>query len=208
MVQLSFEQDQLLLGAILGDGCVEKNGLNCRVKFDHSIAQKQYLVWKYNKLANLSTKIRFSEVLDSRNHRKYLHALFNTKSLEIFNRYYDLFYTARGKLVPDNMVDIFKSPIALATWYLDDGAKRTDCNALRIHTNSYPRSNQELLLEMLYVNFGIEARLHKVKRDENVIYIPSNMAFEFCEIIIPIVNEIPSMRYKLLDRDTTEDNEA
>lgn len=208
MVQLDFEQEQILLGAILGDACVEKNGHNCRVKFDHSLAQREYLVWKYNKLANLSTKIRFSEVLDSRTNRNYSHVLFNTKSAEVFNNFYELFYQSGRKLIPENILDLFKSPNALATWYLDDGARRTDCNALRIHTNSYPRENQLILLEMLQINFGVCAKLHKVKNEEYVIYISSAEAKKFCAIIKPIVNEIPSMRYKLLDRVTTEENTA
>ena len=213
MVQLSFEQEQILIGAILGDACVEKNGDNCRVKFDHSLVQEQYLSWKYNKLANVSTKIRHSVVLDPRTQKQYSHVLFNTKSHRVFNRYEDLFYSShlgarRKKLVPENIVDLLKSPTALAVWYLDDGAKRSDCNALRIHTNSYPKDNQELLIEALHVNYGIRAKLHKVKNEEYVIYIPSRIALEFCEIISPIVNEISSMRYKLLNRVTTEERVA
>lgn len=51
---------------------------------------------------------------------------------------------------------------------------------------------------MLQRNFGIIAKLHKVKNEEYVIYIPSEESKKFCEIIKPIVSEIPSMRYKLL----------
>lgn len=207
-VQLDPEQEQILIGAILGDACVERNGTNCRVKFDQSLEQEQYLLWKHNRLANLSTKLRYSEVLDSRTGKSYSHILFNTKSAEAFNDYYELFYQSGKKLVPKNIVDLVKSPIALATWYLDDGAKRTDCNALRIHTNSYPKANQEILLRMLCTNFGIKAKLHRVKNEEFVIYIPSKEALKFCEIIKPIVSEIPSMKYKLLDRVTTEEKIA
>jgi len=106
------------------------------------------------------------------------------------------------------IVDFLKSPIALATWYLDDGARRTDCNALRIHTNSYSKEEQLILVEMLHTNFGIQAKLQKVKNEEYVIYIPSAEAIQFCKIIEPIVSEIPCMRYKLLDRVTTEEKAA
>ena len=207
-MQLSFEQEQILLGAILGDACVERNGKNCRVKFDQSLAQEQYLLWKYNKLSGFSTKVRTSKVFDSRTQKHYSHALFDTKSLGVFNHFYELFYVAGRKVVPNNIVEVFTSPIALATWFLDDGAKRTDCNALRIHTNCYPRAEQALLLEMLQVNFRIQARLHKVKLEEFVIYIPSSEALKCCEIIRPVIDEIPSMRCKLIDRVTTLERRA
>lgn len=208
MVQLNFEQDQLIIGTLLGDACVEKNGTNCRIKFDHSVAQEQYLLWKHNKLANVATKMRSSDVLDSRTGKIYSHVLFNTKSNEIFNRYRELFYRGGKKVVPKRVVDYLKSPIALATWYLDDGAKRTDCNALRIHTNSYSRDEQLILVEMLHANFGLKVKLHKVKNEEYVIYISSSEAKQFCRIIEPVVREIPCMKYKLLDRVTTEEKVA
>ena len=208
MVQLSLEQEQILVGSILGDACIEQNGINHRVKFDHSLAQEQYLFWKYKKLFDLSTKIRYKDVLDPRTEKKYSHVMFNTRTSSRFSELHEIFYRDRRKLIPKNIVEIFNSPIALATWYLDDGAKRTDCNALRIHTNSYPRANQELLVEMLQFNYQIKSRIHKVKNEEYVLYIPSGQALRFCEMIYPIVKEIPSMRYKILDRVTTEENVA
>lgn len=208
MVQLSLEQEQILIGSILGDACIEQNGINHRVKFDHSLAQEQYLIWKYNKLFDLSTKLRYKDVFDPRTKKKYSHVLFNTKTSSVFSEYHEIFYSEGRKLIPNNIVDLFKSQIALATWYLDDGARRTDCNALRIHTNSYPKANQELLVEMLQFNYQIKSRIHKVKNEEYVIYIPSKEALKFCDLIYPIVREIPCMRYKILDRVTTEEKMA
>lgn len=197
--QLSTEQEQILIGSILGDGCIEKNGNHYRVKFGHSLAQKEYLIWKQNRLKDFCTsKITCFDVLDSRTEKYYSHVRFNTKSIKVFDKYYQMFYLNKRKSVPENISDLLKSPIALAVWYLDDGAKRTDCNALRIHTNCYRKGEQEVLINMLQKNFGIIAKLHKVHNEEYVIYIPSEESKRFCEIIEPIVDEIPSMRYKLL----------
>ena len=197
--QLDIEQEQILIGTLLGDACIEKNGKHCRIKFDHSLAQKEYVLWKQNKLKDFCTsKLTCCNVFDPRTKRIYSHVRFNTRSIEAFDKYYPMFYLDKGKRVPENISDLLKSPIALAVWYLDDGAKRTDCNALRIHTNFYPKSEQAVLIKMLHKNFGIIAKLHKVKNEEYVIYIPSEESKRFCKIIEPIVSEIPSMRYKLL----------
>lgn len=197
-VQLTKEQEQVLIGALLGDACMEKNGKHFRIKFDHSINQEQYLLWKYEKLESFSTTPLVCNAFDPRTEKYYSHARFNTKSIEIFDKFYQMFYSDNKKRVPENIENIFMSPIALAVWYLDDGAKRTDCNALRIHTNCYSKSEQEALIRMLQKNFGIDTRLHKVHNEEYVIYIPSEESKKFCKIINPIVKEIPSMRYKLI----------
>lgn len=197
-VQLTNEQEQILMGSLLGDACMEKNGSHYRVKFDHSIAQEGYLYWKYEKLANYATSILSGNSYDSRTDKYYKHVRFNTKSHEIFDKYYRMFYGKGRKCVPLNIKNLLTSKTALAVWYLDDGAKRTDCNALRIHTNCYPVAEQEVLLEMLEVNFGIVAKLHKVHHEEYVIYIPSDNAKKFCKLIQDVITEIPDMRYKLI----------
>ena len=46
LLLLTEAEHQLLIGALLGDGCSEYNGLNCRIRFDHSITQKDYVYWK------------------------------------------------------------------------------------------------------------------------------------------------------------------
>ena len=197
-MQLTTKQEQILIGSLLGDACIEKNGLHYRIKFDHSTSQENYLLWKYEKLEGFSTTPVVCNALDLRTSKIYTHARFNTKSIKTFDRFYQMFYPDKRKHIPQNIIKLLTSPIALTVWYLDDGAKRTDCNALRIHTNCYPKSEQEVLIKMLQQNFGISAKLHKVHNDEYVIYIPSNESKQFCKIIEPLVNEIPSMRYKLL----------
>ncbi|RYE24574.1 MAG: hypothetical protein EOP45_05695 [Sphingobacteriaceae bacterium] len=47
---LTNTQDQLLIGAILGDSHVERNKLNCRVRFDHATRQREYVCWKQKML--------------------------------------------------------------------------------------------------------------------------------------------------------------
>lgn len=92
MEQLSIEQEQVLIGTLLGDACIEKNGKHCRIKFDHSLAQKEYTIWKRNKLKRFCTsKLTCLDVLDSRSGKHYSHIRFNTKSIEVFDKYYQVF---------------------------------------------------------------------------------------------------------------------
>ncbi|MEX0895895.1 MAG: hypothetical protein WDZ94_03060 [Patescibacteria group bacterium] len=46
---LSFQQEQILVEKILGDGCLEKNGLNVRLKIEQTDRQKEYVTWLYQR---------------------------------------------------------------------------------------------------------------------------------------------------------------
>lgn len=63
---LTETQDPLLIGAILGDSHVERNGPNCRVRFDHAIQQREYVHWKQEILHSHATKVVEYIVKDKR----------------------------------------------------------------------------------------------------------------------------------------------
>jgi hypothetical protein len=96
-------------------------------------------------------------------------------------------------------------PIALAVWYLDDGTKRSDCNACRKATQSFSLNENELLALYLKDNFGLVATIetwHPTTSNKDIhgLCLPSRGGSfsSFKDIIYPFVEaEIPSMLYKL-----------
>lgn len=52
---ITMEQNQILLGGLLGDGSFKKNGSNYYYRECHAIPEKDYLIWKFNKLGNMTT---------------------------------------------------------------------------------------------------------------------------------------------------------
>jgi len=195
--KISQKQRKVLIGTLLGDGTLELNGTYPRLRIDHSDKQKEYVSWKYNVLRNLvANKIRlFCQKKDVRTNKRYSHYKFDTISSSLFYDLYKKFYMNHKKIVPINIIEMFNSPLSLAVWYMDDGYKRNDCNALRISTDSYSLKDQKLLLECLKKNFRINARIHKKGKYWN-IYIPAIEAIKFCNIIRKYI--IPKMRYKIL----------
>ena len=77
---------------------------------------------------------------------------------------------------------------------MDDGYKRNDCDAFRFNTDSFGRSEQQMLREVLEKNFGIDSTLHKKGKWWN-IYIPQKSSKRFVELVQPYV--IPSLGYKI-----------
>jgi hypothetical protein len=197
---LTTKQEDLLIGSLLGDTHIEYNGKNCRARFDHSIAQLEYLEWKQKMcLRPFSGPISQYTIYDKRTQKTYKKARFSTYTLPLFNYYRELFYRKVAlAIVPTNIKSIFHSSLALAVWYLDDGSLKTDCRAFKLHTNNFTLVEVEMLKDTLELNFDVKSKLHK-QRNNHILYIGSkhSEAMKFSKVIRPLVeSEIPSMLYK------------
>lgn len=189
-------QRQIITGTILGDGHLEKNGRNVRLRIEHSLLQKEYLLWKFQELRDIVAGMpRIVGTRDNRSGKTYRRWHISTYSLFELNEYRRIFYRNGSKIVPSDIVDMLKSPLSLAVWFMDDGYKRNDCAALRLSTDAYKRSEQMLLIDSLYENFGIKTKLHQKGKWFN-IYVAKDEAKKFCDMIRPFV--IPLFQYKLL----------
>lgn len=196
-MELSTLQHNVLIGTLLGDGHLERNGRYVRLKVDHAWEQRAYVWWKFKVFANLSShEPERRLVIDKRNGSLSIHCRFATRTTPQFEPYYQQFYVNGRKSVPVDIRCLLRSPLALAVWYMDDGARRTDCNALRLHTNAYALEEQYLLAEALANNFGVAVSVHRVRANEYVLYIPSREAMRFCDIIRPFI--LPELNHKLL----------
>jgi len=192
---LNKEEYDILIGAVLGDAHLRKLERDVRIEFTHCVKQKRYLFWKYQKLKRwCRAEPHLVKFKDARSGKEYLQWRFQTLSNKIFTDLWKLFYRNGAKIVPKNIVEILKSPLSLAVWFMDDGGRRNDSYGLFLNTLSFSKLEQKRLSECLKKNFGINSRIHWVA-DGYRLYIPSSEAKRFCIIIHPyIINEL---RYKL-----------
>jgi hypothetical protein len=188
-------EHSVLVGSLLGDACLSRNGRLYRVRFDHSASSTEYALWKHSLLRRLCYEPRAVAVFDKRTRNHYHHIRFDTKSLAELEWYANTFYPTGRKVVP-LCVESLLSELALAVWYMDDGHRRTDCNALRLNTHGFSCSDVEQLANALSNRYSVRSKLHRAGNDQWVLYIPSRSAVSFCEIIRPYVP--PCMGYKLL----------
>jgi hypothetical protein len=186
----------VIIGNLLGDGCLSANGRHWRLRLDHSAKASEYIWWKYEMLKPIAAATpRLITVFDRRTQKVYEHLRFDTLSLPELDWYTHQFLDKGRRCVPSNIQHLL-SELALAVWYMDDGHRRTDCNALRINTHAFTYEENQRLVDALSSRFGIQARLHHVVKAQWVLYIPSTEANRFCELIRRYVP--PSMGYKLL----------
>ena len=192
---LSDIQQEILIGTMLGDGHLEQNGKGVRLRVDHGISQKEYLHWKYQAFKDLvPSEPRVIRSFHKRDQRHDERFHFSTYSNGTFREWHELFYQKKVKVIPESISKILKSPLSLAVWFMDDGYKRNDCNALRISTDLFTRLEQERLIECLKRNYGIGSTIHKKGKTYN-IYIPESSAWKFVDTVRPYI--IDSLLYKV-----------
>lgn len=194
-IKLNKEQREIIIGKLLGDGCLEtaNNGKTVRLKIEHSLSQKDYVDWIYQKLQNLvetAPKIKIQNI-KGKDYNKYW---FNTLSFGFLRFYYQQFYIDNKKIVP-KFIYRWLTPLALAVWFMDDGSiKSKECNGKYFNTQGFDDLSIKRLQEALKKNFQISTTLRKQKEGKQ-IYIPSKEVCKLKKIIEKHV--ILSMKYKL-----------
>jgi hypothetical protein len=197
-VNFTTEQKSLILGTLLGDGCLEKRYANTRLRIDHAVAQKDYVFWKYSILGAFATQPPHElHDRDNRTDEVFCRWYFATSVMPELNFYYQSFYQDRKKVIREDIKQYFDQPLSLAAWLMDDGYKRNDCDALRISTDCFSHEEHIILQECLDSNFGIQSTLHRKGNALN-IYIPTTQMKRVRAMLDPYI--IPSMKYKLPPR--------
>ena len=191
---LTSKQKEIIIGTLLGDGHLEKNGKHTRLRVDHYNKHKKYVFWLAKELIPFSLKPRAINETDKRSGKVYSRWHISTKSLQLFDEFRALFYRGRIKIVPRNLEALI-TPLSLAIWYMDDGFRRQDSKGFYLCTSSFTEEEQKALQEILQARFSLTTRIHH-QHELGRIFIPSAYADRFNEIIKPFI--LPEFQYKLL----------
>lgn len=187
MKLLNNDQEEVLIGTILGDGYLEINGNNCRLQIQHSRKQREYVDWKWSIFKGF---VKSKPCECGKNDYR-----FRTINSPIFTSYHHTFYPEGKKIIPKILKNIFNHPLSLATLYMDDGKRRPDCRGFFFDTMAFGIEGQMVLMSILENNFGLKnLRLHW-NGDGHHIYVPAENSDYFISLIEPYI--IPSMQYKL-----------
>ncbi len=205
-MKLGRYQIGLIIGMVLGDGFLQKTGSkNARLRLEHSIKQKDYLLWKISQLRKLFQRnISYVKRTHFATKREYLYVRAQSNATPELGKIREIFYKEGRKSIPENFQKYFKQPISLAVWYLDDGYyyKRDKCSYLYI--GRVKQDEAKIVSETIRSNFGIESIVKDKKRKGFVLYFSPRQTLKLKKKIEEFV--IPQMKYKLPpDPVTTED---
>jgi len=188
----------IIHGSLLGDAHAEKIKLSVgtRISFFQEDSHVEYLLYLHKLLSGagycndktpaISTRLGVKGKV-----RKIIR--FSTWTYSSFNWIHDEWYVNGRKCIPKS-IDQYLTPLALAIWIMDDGAKVG--KGFKFSTNSFTYDECIYLIHVLYKNFNLKASVQSAgTKDKYIIYIWKESINDLCKIVSPFI--IPEMKYKL-----------
>lgn len=185
----SKKEKEFIVGTLLGDACIRKNGKIPRMCLVHSKKYENYFHWKIMQMEKYFNLWREKE--DKRKNTTLLYT--ETLQHNGLNNFYKMFYKNGKKIIPDNL-DIYMTPYSLCVWYLDDGTLNDKTN-YRIYTNCFEYNDQIKLQSLIKRCFDLDCNIIKRKDNQHYLSFNSKNSNKMTKIIEPYV--IDSMKYKI-----------
>ena len=189
----------IIFGSLIGNSQGEKRllGLGTKFSFYQEASHVNYLIFLhklFSELGYCNSKLPIITTrLGNKGKIKKI-AKFSTWTYSSFNWIYDLWYKKQIKHVPE-YIDQYLTPLALAIWIMDNGAKVG--KSLKLCTNSFSHNDCLLLIKALNNNFNIKASIQSIgNKDQYLIFIWNESMTDLIKIVSPYI--IPEMKYKLI----------
>lgn len=205
LTPLSEKTVSIILGSILGDGCltISKMYRNARFSFRHSQHQKEYFRWKAGELKEIAGDRSEWIQGNEKNPDGWGTVKFRFQSAALPSLTELHILTHKGTSGPTakirrNWLNRLTS-LSLAVWWLDDGSLVSDSRQGVLCTDSFSFEEVEILRQYLKVVWDINASIGKVKDTGRFrLWIRSTEELKkFLRIIIPHVF-VENMLYKIL----------
>ena len=192
-INFSEQQRAVIIGSILGDGCLCDNWskTNSRLIISHSIDQKEYIEWKYEILKQwILTEPRYYD--------KNRSLTIRTISHPELTKLRDIFYVDGIKVIPNTISELIKNPLTLAVWFMDDGNVIKRAGKLlgfHINTQSFTENENKILVNELKKYYGFDSILEKNHNKYRLCISREKSRVIFADIVKPYIHE--SLLYKL-----------
>jgi hypothetical protein len=192
----SYEVLSILIGSLLGDGHMERDGNGSRFCFYQKGEHIEYILWLHSILLKHGYCKENLPQIQTRliDGKLNYYCRFRTFTFSSFNWIYEGFYNKNIKRIPD-FIEQYLSPIALAIWIMDDGGWIKN-RGIKISTNSFNLSDIKFLSSILDKKYNLKVAIHATGTlNQYNIYIPKNNL----PILIPLIEPYmhPIFLYKL-----------
>lgn len=191
------QQQAVVIGSLLGDSFLQKTGKNnARLRLEHSLKQKEYLLWKCKILSNFfQNKPVILERKNSVFGKTYQYIRNQSYSGLELGKLHKLFYKDNVKVIPNNISKLMTDPLSIAVWFMDDGYYYQRDKIAYIYLPKYDAESITNLLDVLKNNFNLVPVLRIKKRGEYVFTFSVEQTQNLMKLIKPFI--IASMQYKL-----------
>jgi hypothetical protein len=130
---LTGRQQSVLVGTLLGDGCLARHGRYHRLHVKHEGVHRKLAEYKRDVFSNF-VSMPLHEFDQRLGGRSYPAVQFATRTHPVFSDWHRRFYGREGKFVPLD-IDELLTPVAVAVWFMDDGA--ADFAGVTLQTHSF-----------------------------------------------------------------------
>lgn len=192
-LNLSHWQRSVLVGTLLGDGCLAKHGHWHRLHVKHSAAHRALVEFKWKAFRDF-VSMRPQQFDQQLFGRAYPCVQFATRTHPLFSEWHSRFYRGRRKIVPHE-IDRWLTPVAVAVWFMDDGA--ADHWGVTFQTHSFRVEEVERLSRALCERFRLRTTLRK-NRERWILYVPASSMARFRGFIGS--NLLEGFKYKMVTR--------
>ena len=193
----------ILIGSLLGDGHMERDGQGSRFCFYQKGAHVEYILWLHSILLqhgyckeNLpQIQSRMIKVGEKSTLNYYCR--FRTFTFSSFNWIYEGFYGKKAKVIPSLFQsDEYLSPIALAIWIMDDGGWIKN-RGIKISTNCFSLSDVKFIVSILEKKYGLKVAIHSTGAiNQYNIYLPKSNLPVLIPMVEPSLKKPPPYLYK------------
>ena len=178
-----------------------KHAHNTRARIDHAYPeQESYVLSLHTLFGSLisSEPVIVVRKADPRTGKVYKSIYIRTLRFACLNKYHDLFYKDKNKVVPLNIQDLL-TPRGLDHLIMGDGYFHLEDGVVFICSESFTKQEQELLIVALGSKFGIKAALNKRVSSSGFESFRIRISKKSMEKLITLVRPffIPEMLYKL-----------
>jgi len=190
-------QKAILIGTILGDAYLQKTGKrNARLCLEHENKQKEYLLWKVSAFKNLfQGKPVFVKRVRPKTKKMYEYWRFQSNSTPELGKMQRLFYKNGKKIIPSNFQELFKEPLSLAVWFMDDGYYYPRDNNAYLYLGKLSLDETKIVQDTLINNLRLKTKILDKKQEGFVIYFSPSETQKLKTIIGPYI--IPCLMYKI-----------
>lgn len=113
--ELSMRQQDVLVGTLLGDGCLAKHGYYHRLHVKHAVAQRALVELKYEVFRGY-VSMGLHDFDQRLNGKAYPCVQFATRTSPSFSVWHARFYRERRKVVPADIA-AYLTPLAVSIWF-------------------------------------------------------------------------------------------
>lgn len=204
MLSLTKQETGVLIGSLLGDGCLRMMGRATTPLFSvsHGEREKDYVFWKYEKFRRFvrTPPWREERTYHKDRSRKLGSWRFQTLTNDAFSELYQTFYPNGKKVIPKNIASLLADrPLSLAVWVMDDGNRNH--NAVFLNTQYFSIPEQQKLMSVLTELYGFRMTLNKHSISGGKQLYRMRIDTPSTKRLSQIVGEyiLPEFRYKIPD---------